>query len=245
MKTFLPTAARIAATCVICFFCFGCPCDQYVRMVVLAGHHTPDECRQAIDKVSSNKLTLICPGEEVTICWQSNGNGVTIDPGLGNFPNVGITYFKPQSSTTVTANAPGTCASAVSVPVTVVSQDTPSHWDGSWDPRCSQITFDIDPLFVSPGVYAKDITALWAPILTDANGNPVIACTTPPFLDGFQQQDVFGFKINDPSITTAFSRHIKADGHWQFVLKAACPTGDWTCNKAGSYPFDLTLTCAP
>jgi hypothetical protein len=244
-KAVLATA-RIAAACVLCFVCAGCPCGDYIRVVVLAGHHTAADCRAAIDKVGSNDLTLICPGEEVTVCWQSNTkNGITIDPGLGSFSNIGITYFKPQSSTTVTASAPGSCASPVSVPVTVVSQDTPSTWDGGWDLKCSQITFDIDPLFVSSSIYAKDITATWSPLLTDGNGNP-IACGTPPFLNGFQQQDVFGFKIDNPNITVPFSRHLKADGHWQFVITASCPAGiDFVCNRAGSYPFDLTLTCAP
>jgi len=244
MKTTVLKVGRIVAICALCFLLSGCPCEQYVKMVVLAGHHTAEECRQAIDKASSNKLTLICPGEEVTVCWQSNANSVQIDPGLGTFGNIGITSFVPKSSTTITASAPGSCASSVSVPVTVVSQDTPSTWDARWDFRCSQITFDIDPLFVSPKVFAKDITALWAPVITDpSSGQPIGACTTPPFLDGFQQQAVFGFRIDNPMVTVPFSRHISADGHWQFTLRASCP--EHTCNPSASLPFDLTLTCSP
>ena len=248
MNSTVLRAARITVIgsfAILSLFLMGCPCEEYVKMVVLAGHQTAADCERAIEKRVSNDVTIICPGEEVTVCWASNQPQVQIEPGLGTHPDHGVTWFKPTSSTTVTATVPGSCASSAEVLVTVVDHDTPSTWDAHWDSReCTSNSFEIDPLFVSPNVFAKDALANWEPSIVDAQGNKIGECPTPPFLKGFQQESVFGFEIDEPFVTYPFSRLIPAVGHYKFsfVARDRCPA-PLECSLVAPLPYNVTLSC--
>jgi hypothetical protein len=72
MTKALLRASRIFAGTIACALLIGCPCEDYVKLVVLAGHRTADDCRKALDSGVSDNVTIVCPGEEVTVCWASN-----------------------------------------------------------------------------------------------------------------------------------------------------------------------------
>jgi hypothetical protein len=246
IKKFWQTLSTFAALNLLALLT-GC-CDQSIELAVLVGHKTGDDCVKARRQGKTSPVTYQCPGEEVTVCWASeNVNSIKIDP-LGNFGSQGVEYFKPGGTTTVTASSldNDACAASRSVSVNVVDHPTPSAWTGTWDARCQLVSYNIDPLFVSSQVNAIDDVALWQPILQvtnpDGSSGPVL-CKTPPFLQGFHVQDVFGFNINEPNVTVAFPRPHPADGDWNYKLVAQCPQGDFKCNPQGSYEFDMTLSC--
>ncbi len=184
----------------------------------------------------------------MTVCWGSNVQDVKLDP-LGitshgtavgdNF--AGVEYFKPTASVTVKATA-SDCASA-SQDVTVISGDTPITFDAGWhDKSCALIDYSLDPLFVDPDAKSVSITALWRPYVTDANGN-LVECKTPPFLDGFKKPELFGFKIDEPQLTKAFTQQVGVSGDWLFTPKFTCPAGDYVCNTYDTFPFSTTVRC--
>ena len=230
----------------VCFFNFGCPCSDYVNLYVFVGHLNPDECRKLASELgeASDTVRFLCPGEEVTICWNTSGQKIQLDPGFGIKDPSGMEYLKVQSDTTIKATPQGGCAGSREIKVKVVTEPTPSTWPGKWDPNCTSIGFEIHEQFVSKKIKAIDITATWQPTVTFEDGSSY-TCTTPPFLDGFHQEEVFGFTIQKPYVTEAFSRKLRAVGHWKFVWKADCGPVAIDCFKAGfaSYPFDITLVC--
>ncbi|MBX6314084.1 MAG: hypothetical protein IRY99_14395 [Isosphaeraceae bacterium] len=241
------TKARIGAMLFALYACLAitsCSCDKWIKLFVFTGHRSPEECRRLADSRGTNDLTIICPGEEVTVCWHSNVDKVSVSPKLGVQGPDGIGFLTLDQDTTVEASpADGSCAGKQQVNVKVIRGPTPSTWNGSWDPNCSKISFEIHEEFVSKKVRALDITATWSPTVGDpATGNSV-ACSTPPFLDGFNKEEVFGFKIANPNQTVSFSRPLRAVANWEFKWTAQCPGSDLRCNPNANLPFDLTLIC--
>jgi hypothetical protein len=225
----------------------GC-CDENVKLLVLPGHQEPRTCLEAAKQGKSSPVSIVCGGKEMTICWASNVQKVKIDPlGItsqgtplgGNF--AGVEYFKPTASVTVKATA-SKCAEATQ-DVTVISGDTPVTFDAGWhDNKCSLIDYTFDPLFVDPGARSISITALWQPFVADANGNPVM-CKTPPFLSGFKKPELFGFKVDEPTVTKAFSQSVGLAGDWLFTPQFTCPFGNYVCNPNAALPFSTTVRC--
>jgi len=157
----------------------------------------------------------------------------------GNF--VGVEYFTPSSSVTVKATA-SDCAVATQ-DVTVISGDTPVTFDAGWrDDRCAIIDYTFDPLFVDPAARSISITALWYPLVTDPNGN-LVECKNPPFLGGFKNPELFGFKVDEPQVTKAFSQPVGLAGQWQFAPEFVCPAGDYICDRYKAFPFSTTVRC--
>jgi hypothetical protein len=219
-------------------------CDEEPAVLnVYVGNLSERECKELQGSVNDNAddIVFTCRGDEVTLCW--GGTVASIEPGIGSVSSPGISHQTVTSDTEFVAKPPsGSCASSDSVTVNVVTEDTPSTWDGGFDARCGKIEFEIHKEFMSESIKAKDITAIWAPVL-NLDGGGTFACTTPPFLDGFHVEEVFGFSISQPFITEAFSRKLKAVGHWQFVWKANCNGFVIKCDPFLNFPFDLTLTC--
>lgn len=219
-------------------------CDEApAELNVYVGHLSERECKELQGSVNDNAddIVFTCKGEEVTLCW--GGTVSSIEPGIGSVSSPGISYQNVTSDTEFVAKPPsGSCASSDSITVNVVTEDTPSTWEGKFDSKCSKIEFEINKEFISEKIKAKDITALWEPIL-NIEGGGTFTCSTPPFLDGFHVEEVFGFSISQPHITQAFSRKLKAVGNWQFVWKANCDGYVIKCDPFVSFPFDLTLTC--
>jgi hypothetical protein len=243
----MSTSIRLAILGFCAFAAAAC-CDENVRVVVLAGRQEARACMEAVREGKSAPLTVVCGGKEVTICWASNVQDVTIEP-LGitshgspmgdNF--VGIEHFAPTSSGKVTVTA-SDCAAA-SQDVTVISGDTPVTFDGGWtDQRCSLIDHTFDPLFVDADARSISVTALWNPIVPDANGNPVL-CKTPPFLSGFKKPELFGFNVDEPFLTKAFSQPVGLAGDWQFAPEFQCPPGNYVCDTNAPLPFSTTVRC--
>ncbi len=216
----------------------SCVCEDYVNLYVFAGRRTAAECERLSKKQYGDPETptFTCPGEEVTICWSSNKQ-IQLEPGFGIQPATGMQVLKVDADTTITATPLEGCAGAKEAHVNVVTEDTPSTWTGRWNLDCTFISFSIDGAFVSTQIRAKDITAQWAPVVDG------VACSTPPFLDGFHVEEVFGFPIDRPFITEAFTRNLRAVGTWRFTVKAICPTA-YRCDPTFRGPFNVTLTCA-
>jgi hypothetical protein len=233
---------RIGRLCIAflaCLWLSGC-CDDWVKLIVLAGHRSEADCRKFAEGLAIPDATFVCPGEEVTICWTSNVSSVQVDPGLGTFGGTGITYLTVAGDVTIKATPVGSCAGAREMKVDVVTADTPSTWVAHWLSDCSKIVFEISDAFVSTKINARDITATWEPTVTV--GETTYACATPPFLGGFHKEEVYGFELLKPYLTFAFTRLLRAVGHWEFVFKGDCGK-DWRCNPYASLPFDVTLTC--
>lgn len=226
----------------VCFFNSGCPCEEHLNLYVFVGHLNQDECAKAIREggEDTDQIRFLCKGEEVTICWHTSGANIQLDPGFGMQDASGLVYLKVEADTTIKATPINSCAGAKSVKVKVVTEPTPSTWTGKWASNCEAIGFEIHEQFVSKKIKAIDITAQWDPTIVLDDGS-TIPCTTPPFLDGFHQEEFFGFQINNPFITEAFTRKLRAVGHWRFVLKARCV--DFKCDLNASFPFDITLVC--
>lgn len=227
----------------VCFFNSGCPCEDHLNLYVFVGHLNQDECARAIKAggEDTEQIRFLCKGEEVTICWHTSGANIQLDPGFGMQDASGLVYLKVEADTTIKASPINSCAGAKSVKVMVVTKPTPSTWTGKWDLNCKTIEFEIQEEFVSKKIKAIDINAQWDPTVALSDGS-TITCTTPPFLDGFHQEEVFGFQIKNPFITEAFSRKLSAVGHWRFVLKANCGV-DFRCNPNASLQFNITLVC--
>ncbi|MCF6158686.1 MAG: hypothetical protein E3K32_08975 [wastewater metagenome] len=227
----------------VCFFNIGCPCEEHLNLYVFVGHLTPDECRRAIQegREDTGQVRFLCKGEEVTICWHTSGANIQLDPGFGMQDASGLVYLTVESDTTVKATPLTGCAGSKEVKIKVVTEPTPSTWIGKWNRECSAIEFEIHEQFVSTNIKAIDITAQWEPTVVLPDGS-TLTCTTPPFLDGFHQEEVFGFQIRSPFITETFTRRLKAVGHWAFVLKADCGV-DFQCNPTASFEFNITLVC--
>ena len=80
----------------------------------------------------------------------------------------------------------------------------------------------------------------------DGQSEQTVVCTTPPFLTGQHVDDLYGFKLDTPMVTTMLQGVHKADGEWRYAVTAKCPTGvgaGFVCNSAGTYPFAMTLQC--
>lgn len=226
------------------FFISSC-CNDHLNLYVFVGHLNQDECQRNIKQLGEDNDTVrfLCPGEEVTICWRCDSN-IQLDPGFGIQDPTGMKYLTVKSDTTIKATAQSDCGDSREVQVKVVSGPTPSTWTGKFNSTCSDIEFEIHKEFISENIKAIDISAQWQPTINLKDGS-TYTCITPPFLDGFQQEEVFGFTIQEPFVTEAFSRKLKAVGHWKFVWKADCDGITIDCPSLGgpSFPFDITLTC--
>lgn len=228
----------------VCFFNSGCPCEEHLNLYVFVGHLNADECARAIreGKEDTNQIRFLCKGEEVTICWHTSGANIQLDPGFGTQDASGLEYLKVEADTTIKATPINSCAGSKEVKVKVVTEPTPSTWIGKWTHDCKTIEFEIHEEFVSKSIKAIDITAQTAPTVELPDGS-IFTCTTPPYLDGFHQEEVFGFQINDPFVTETFTRKLRAVGHWRFVWKANCGNLDFRCNPNASLEFNITLVC--
>ncbi len=248
--TFLLLLFSVAAV----FVLNSCEClstDERFDFLVFAGNR--NDCRTLMEQNqgTSQDITYICPGEQVTLCWTSSDiKEVQLTVG-GQTETVSLSGSKVitiPATTTITLHPVGAkCVHDKNFTVNVVSSPTPSSWDGRWDLSCSKISFEISDAFISKKIMAKDITPNWCPVVTitdDAGNVSNVLCTTPPFLLGQQQEEGFGFNLNDPLVTVAFSRPLRAVGHWNFTWKARCPQQDsYKCNNLAVFPFDITLIC--
>ena len=233
------------------FALHSCECigtDERLDFMVFAGERS--NCRELMKNNSASHpdITYVCPGEKVTLCWSSNKiPTLTMDIG-GATHTVAATGSEvitvPASTVIKLTPSGGNCVtSSREFKVTVISGPTPSTWQASWD--CATIRFAISDAFMSTNIIAKDITATWIPDVdySDASGTRQVICTTPPFLKGIHQEEVYGFNIDQPNVTRNFTRDLKAVGHWNFNLLATCPAGEYKCNQLKVFPFNLTLDC--
>lgn len=243
--------SRFILALVVPLFVNGC-CDDNIIARAFVGHLTPDECRRNMEKGEA-PVSISCPGEEITICWSAKGpDNVQIDISpddgsgqSGTHPTMGAIYLKPQKDTKVKLTAG--CASTTKE-IMVLDGKKAATFDAQWDYSCQQISYQVDPLFVSQNVSAIDATANWTPYVTVGYSDGSVsnqACTTPPFLNGYHPQELFGFQIKDPFITTPFSSPRHLVGDWNYVVKAQCPQTDgrFVCNNQGQFPFSMTVMC--
>jgi hypothetical protein len=238
------TRTILFAAASLSLFIAGC-CDQSVKVRAFFGHKSLDECLRQID-APDLPVSLICPGSEVTVCWQAKGNKtdptVTLSPdpgGLsGTMPSTGVLYFTPADSTVVTVTA-SDCATTTKQ-VQVVNGQTAAKFDAHFTPSCSDITYSLDPNFVDDKILALDVTAEWEPTVQLSDGG-VATCPTPPFLDGQHPIEGYGFEIDRPHITVPFSRSLKAIEEWKYQLQTCGP--GFKCNPFATMRFDMTLIC--
>jgi hypothetical protein len=245
------TTLLVSLSAVSIFVLNSCECldsNESLDFVVFAGDLSAQDCKGLMRENSSHPdITYICPGEKVTICWSSSAiSQLTLHIGNSSHSvSASGSEVVAIDATTVIKLVPGNakCVSTRTFTVKVISGPTTSTWDGRWD--CRQIYFSISEAFMSKSIIARDIRAPWTPFVTVSNssGTSNVACTTPPFLLGNHQEEGFGFDIKQPMVSVAFSRPLKAVGHWSFVLQAVCPSGDYVCNTYSIFPFDLTLDC--
>jgi hypothetical protein len=229
----------------------GCEtCDDKVTARAFVGHLTINQCQEYLNRPEA-PVSIICPGEEVTVCWRAEGpKSVQIDVSpdaggqSGGYGAYGALYLTPKSDTTVKITAG---CSSTTKQIMAVDSKKQATFDASFDSTCHAITYQIDPLFVSPKVETIDVTANFSPYVAVgyADGSSgTVQCKTPPFLSGWHPQEYFGFKIDDPYVTTPFvsSRHLVGD--WDYAVKVECTQSDqFECNRAGRFPFAMTLTC--
>jgi hypothetical protein len=230
-------------------FVSGC-CDDRVDARAFVGHLTLSQCREYMNHPEA-PTSISCPGDEITICWAAKGPDkvhVEVKDTNGTSQSfddvtVGVMYLNPKEDTEVKITAG--CASTTKK-INVVNGNEAAEFDAHYD--CQQIAYSVDPLFVSQSVMAIDATANWTPLVEVSysdGSSSVVECTTPPFLSGWHPQELFGFAIDKPWITTPFSSPRHLVGDWQYVLKAQCPPtyGERVCNPYAQLPFAMTLMC--
>jgi len=222
-------------------------CDEGVQARAFVGKLTESECARKIDEGDA-PLSIICPGSEVTICWKSSGvdsTTITVSPDPNgdshSYGAHGALVLKPSKDTTIDIKA-SDCASTTKK-VMVLDEPKPATFEGHLDASCNKINYRLNPAFVDPKVDAVDVTALFAPIVTNADGTTGGVCPTPPFLDGNHPIELFFFQIPNPFLTTRFSRPLKAIEDWNYIVKATCLQGPKVCNTFAALPFAMTLQC--
>lgn len=237
------TRPSLLAAASLSLFIAGC-CDESVKARAFFGHKSLDECLRLLDQ-PEQPVSLVCPGSEVTVCWQAKGKAdptVTLSPDPGGLSGTksqtGVLHFTPAASTTITIKE-SDCATTTKQ-VQVVDGPTPATFDAHFTSNCSQITYSLDPNFVDDRIRAIDVTALWEPTVQNSDGG-ISTCPTPPFLAGQHPIEVYGFEIDKPNLTVPFSRELKAIDAWNYTLKTCGP--GFKCNTFASLPFDMTLTC--
>jgi hypothetical protein len=237
----------------------GC-CKQSVFARAVVGHVGDDQCRKVLDSAGDPPVSIICPGEEITLCWRASGastvdivatdmNGTTqSSSGAAS----GSMYFKPKSDTSIDITPTGSTCAKTTKKVGVLNQPEVARFDARWNngDKCDFLKYAVDPLFISSAVLATFDEALWQPMITyspDGQSEQTVVCTTPPFLTGQHVDDLYGFKLDTPMVTTQLQGVHKADGEWRYSVTAKCPTGNadsgFVCNSAGTYPFAMTLQC--
>jgi hypothetical protein len=176
-------------------FLASCCDEEPAELNVYVGHLSERECKNSRVPLATMPTTLYSHVKESNPLL--GGTVSSIEPGIGSVSSPGISHQTVTSDTEFVAKPPsGSCASSDSITVNVVTEDTPSTWEGKWNTACSKIEFEINKEFISEKIKAKDITALWAPIVdTDGDGAGDFVCSTPPFLDGFHVEEVLDFQF--------------------------------------------------
>jgi hypothetical protein len=224
----------------------GACCKETVTARAFFGHKSLDECLKLLDK-PEQPVSLTCPGSEITICWKGGGDGVnkaevaiSPDPSgqSGTKSTSGVLYLQPKDNTSVTVKT-SDCATTTKQ-IQVINGPTPASFDAHWDNKCSAISYTLDPNFVDDKIRAIDVTALWAPTVQGTDGS-IGMCPTPPFLAGSHPLEVYDFLLDQPNLTKAFTRQLKATGAWNYKLQTC--GSNFVCNGLASLPFDMTLTC--
>lgn len=237
--------AKLLGAIVLAGAAGGC-CDQHVEARAFVGHLTEAECARKINEAEP-PISIICPGTEVTVCWAAKGVtsvniDVSNDPGnSGSFGDHGAIHLTPASNTTIDIVA-SDCASTTKQ-VQVINGPTPASFDGHWTNSCTQVSYELNPLFVDPLVQTIDVSAEWYPQALDPVSKSVVNCPYPPFLSGSHPEDVHFFEIEKPFLTHAFSRILKGVQHWNYVDKACVGYDQTACNPFASLPFHMTLVC--
>jgi hypothetical protein len=232
-------------------FASGC-CHKQLEMRLLLGHKTIDECAKLVVGNQDAPVSIVCPGDEVTLCWGTNNGSVDIsmdhDPGgvAGHYSgSSGVQYFKPTETSSVTVTAD--CVSRKRK-MTVVNGPTPATFDGRWSGDCAEVSYEADPLFFSPSLLALDVQAQWVPM---QSGMPV-KCAAAPFLTAYHDTpgpyQFFIEKEGDPPYVfrDGFGNPDprQLDGSWQYDPKACVGKG-FKCEQNEHAPFQMTLVCQP
>jgi hypothetical protein len=237
----------------------GC-CKQSVFARAVVGHVGDDQCRKVLDSAGDPPVSIICPGEEITLCWRASGASTVDIVATDMNGNVqsssgaasGSMYFMPKSDTSIDITPHGSTCAKTTKKVGVLNQPEVATFDARWNNggKCDYLKYAVDPLFISQSVLATFDEALWVPSITyspDGQSEQTVACTTPPFLTGQHVDDLYGFTIDSPMVTKMLQGVHKADGEWRYAVTAKCPTGTadegFVCNAAGTYPFAMTLQC--
>ncbi len=231
----------------------GC-CKQSVNARAFVGNISDGACLERLNQ-DEYPQSIMCPGEEVTVCWKASGDNVTgtkitvsPDPGALShaYGATGALHFKPQANTTVKIDAVTSDCASTTKQITVINGVVPMEFDAQWDLRCTKLLYSLDPAYVSPNVKARDDLVKWNPTVsyTDSNGNTYVAnCTTPPFLKGFHVPDSFGFTMDTPFVTETFANLHNAAGEWDYQWLAQCPGDGLVCESGFRAPFVMNLVC--
>ena len=175
----------------------GCDCHVVLQARAYVGHLTPEQCAQRAQDPEPD-ASLICPGDEVTVCWASptldhteirlapdpDGESGRSDGVWDSSVNLyhGIAYFQPDASTIITVA--GSCATMTKL-VHVVQDGEWTSIESEWtDSSCTLLTTFISTSYTSPRVQATAEQTSWQPMYTyTPSFVPSGSCGVPrPFL---------------------------------------------------------------
>ena len=147
----------------------GC-CKQSVFARAVVGHVSEDACRKALDSAGDPPVSIICPGEEITLCWRASGAVSTVDilatdsrhRQSSSGPASGSMYFKPKADTTIDITPTGSTCAKTTKKVGVLNQPEVATFDARWNngEKCDFLKYAVDPLFISSSVLASFDEAL-------------------------------------------------------------------------------------
>lgn len=237
----MKSKGSIFSVCFLLFFAyngFWTCCDDVLKLFVFAGHRSLSECQTLANQyqhlANENKITFVCPGEEVTIYWESTASTVDLD-GFGTKNSPGIEYVTVAANQTVKATANSDCKISKSFKIMVVGSHTRSTHLGVVTVDCKKISFEVERAFYSPKIMVESIEPRFGPSAICPGcvaGNK--------FLD--MHHNGYDKEISTGVTNFSVSDSLQALGKWDFDIQCCGPGCD--CNPySKAYEFWLNLNC--
>lgn len=235
----------LLTTVPLLLFLYSCSCDEKVYMAVMAGARFNKDCeniKEMAEKDLLPKVTYVCKGDTVTICWGGNVASNKIEPGIGMVGAFGSKQIVVTESMTIKIIPQGDCAGPREFKVEVISGETPSSWSARWssrsDKKCEYLFFNISEYFMSRNIRVVAAEAKFNP--NEATGLP---CGFPPYLNGKNIDDLASsnVQLNKPFEKVPLPSPAPAVGNWIFAFNDLSCLKE--CKSEAVLPFELTLSC--
>lgn len=257
-------AAKLKRTVTImlataCLFLVGCPEEEVnghasLDVLVFAGNRSENEC-QSLSSGNNQEEVLVCPGEDVTIFWTSDGiSQIDINPTIGTVSSSGIAYLTMHSDTAITVTPLDGTEEAIEIMVDVIDGYTPKTYPAEWASTWEELDIEINDAFVSTNVRAVSISAQWQPTMDLGQLGEWTAIVTDNRMSFTHREEGYEGIIAQPNVEVGLSRPLQLPGQWHFALtdrflNVVCSPHSWAASHhpdlEDNANFVITVTNAP